>query len=248
MSYTSAFAAWYDQLTQEVDYPGRAAYFDQIIRERMEVTQETILLDLACGTGNLSREMAQKGYDVIGVDGSPDMLAEAMSKPITQERPILYLCQEMAQLDLYGTVDVTICALDSLNHITDPEEVKQVLGKVSLFTVPGGLFVFDVNTLYKHQQVLANHTFVYDLDQVYCVWQNTTSPDYLTEISLDLFHREGDAYYRSEERFYERGYSHEWLTQALTDTGMELLAVYAGDTFEPVKEDTQRAVYVARKL
>ncbi len=107
--------------------------------------------------------------------------------------------------------------------------------------------MFDVNTEYKHREILADNTFVYDFDEVYCVWQNTTGQDLRTEISIDLFERDGDAYFREEEHFFERAYSHDQLCGWLEEAGYELLGVYAGDTFDPVQEDTQRAVYLARK-
>lgn len=246
MSY-HVFAAYYDQLMKEVDYRQRAQYFNEIIRQHIEVTDKTILLDLACGTGNLSTELCGLGYDVIGVDASPDMLSEAMSKNMGIKR-ILYLCQDSAELDLYGTIDVTVCALDSLNHITDPEKLKNTFEKVSLFTAPGGLFLFDVNTEYKHREVLGNQTFVYDLDDLFCVWQNSTDENLLTEISLDFFVQQGNnTYERQSERFFERAWTQKHLCDLLELTEFELLAIYEGDTFQPVHEKSQRAVIVARK-
>lgn len=245
MSY-QVFAAYYDRLTQEVDYRRRAHYFDQLIKQHIAVSRETILLDLACGTGSLSAEMAQLGYDVIGVDASPDMLSEAMSKNMHANR-ILYLCQDSAELDLYGTIDVAVCALDSLNHITDPKKLQKTFEKVSLFTAPGGLFLFDVNTEYKHREILGSQTYVYDLDDLYCVWQNTTDETLTTEISLDFFIRQGNTYLRESESFCERAWTREHLCRLLEQTGYELLSIYEGDTFQPVGAQTQRAVYVARK-
>ena len=241
----SVFATYYDRLTEEVHYRERAQYFDTIIRQHLDVTDETILLDLACGTGSLSVELSALGYDVIGVDGSADMLSEAVSKP--SERPILWLCQDFGALDLYGTIDVAVCALDSLNHITDPELLRTAFQRVALFTGPGGLFIFDVNTPYKHREVLGNQTFVYDLDDLYCVWQNTTDEDLRTEISLDFFIRRGRTYTRESEQFAERAWPHEQLSELLDQMGYDLLAVYAGDSFRPVGECDQRAVYVARR-
>lgn len=245
MSY-NVFAAYYDRLTREVDYRRRAQYFDQIIRQHFQVTDETILLDLACGTGNLSVELSALGYDVIGVDGSPDMLSEAVSKNNGEKR-ILYLCQDMASLDLYGTIDVAVCALDSLNHLTDAVKLKKVFEKVSLFTAPGGLFLFDVNTEYKHREILGNQTFVYDLDDLYCVWQNATDEALTTEISLDFFVRRGNTYLRESERFFERAWPQEHLRGLLEQTGYQLLYIYEGDTLEPLSSTAQRAVFVARK-
>ncbi len=245
MSY-HVFASYYDRLTCEVDYRQRAHYFDQLIRQHITVTDETILLDLACGTGSLTTELSCLGYDVIGVDASADMLSVAMSKSTAGKR-ILYLCQDSAELDLYGTIDVAVCALDSLNHITDAEKLQKTFEKVSLFTAPGGLFVFDVNTEYKHREILGNQTFVYDLDDLYCVWQNTTDETLTTEISLDFFVRQGEQYFRESESFCERAWPRKQLCNLLERTGYELLKIYEGDTFQPIGPQSQRAVYVARK-
>lgn len=246
MSY-QVFAAYYDRLMNEVDYRQRAQYFNKIIRQHIEVTDNTILLDLACGTGNLSIQLSGLGFDVIGVDASADMLSEAMSKNTGTSR-ILYLCQDSAELDLYGTIDVTVCALDSLNHITDPEKLKKTFEKVSLFTAPGGLFLFDVNTEYKHREVLGSQTFVYDMDDLFCVWQNATDENLMTEISLDFFVQQGNnTYKRQSERFFERAWTQKHLCDLLEQTGFELLEIFEGDTFQTVREKSQRAVIVARK-
>ena len=135
-----AFAAYYDRLMEQVDYRRRAQYFDSVIRQHLSVAEKPILLDLACGTGSLSVELSRLGYDVIGVDGSADMLSEAASKGAGE---ILWLCQDFSSLDLYGTVDAAVCALDSLNHITDETALEAAIGRVALFTVraAGGYLV-----------------------------------------------------------------------------------------------------------
>lgn len=244
----SAFAEFYDELTGNISYKERAAYFDSIIKEFK--TEGPILLDLACGTGSLSVELSRLGYDVIGVDYSADMLSVALDKKYDSGEDILFLCQDMTALDLYGTVDSTVCALDSINHVTDPEKVRKIFEGVSLFTVPGGLFIFDVNSPYKHRQVLGNNTFVYDCDSVYCVWQNDYEEEKgIVNISLDFFayDEESDSYTRSSEQFSERSYEPAWLEQLLDESGFELLTVYADDSKEAPKEDSQRLIYVARK-
>ena len=244
----SAFAGFYDELTGNISYEERAKYFDSIIKEFK--TEGPILLDLACGTGSLSVELSRLGYDVIGVDNSADMLSVALEKKYEAEQDILFLCQDMTELDLYGTVDTTVCALDSINHVTDPQKVGEIFKGVSLFTVPGGLFLFDVNSPYKHHKVLGNNTFVYDCDSVYCVWQNELDEKNDTvHISLDFFayDEETDTYSRSSEQFSERSYEPAWLEALLDETGFDLLAVYGDDSREAPKEDTQRLIYVARK-
>ena len=246
-----SFAKYYDSLTQNISYGERAAYFDTIIKQNMD--SASVVADLACGTGSLSFELAGLGYDVIGVELSEDMLSVAMQKKMEHaDLPFtnpLFVCQDLCELELYDQVDAAICALDSINHITDPESVRSVFRKVGEYVRPGGLFLFDVNTEYKHRSVLGNETFVYDTDEVYCVWQNTLREQLLVEIDLDFFvyDEENDCYYRESESFAERAYSHEFLSSLLEENGFELLQVYGDDSFQPVGETTQRAIYVARK-
>lgn len=240
------FAAYYDRLTENVNYAARAGYFDGLIRENMPVNDKTILLDLGCGTGSLTVELAARGYDIIGADASGAMLSAAMSKGGGR---IQYICQPFTGLDLYGTVDAVVCALDSLNHLSDEAALEETVRRVALFTAPGGLFLFDVNTPYKHRQVLADNVFVYDLDDLFCVWQNFTDRETLcTDISLDFFVRQGKAYRREQERFQERPWSDDLLRKLLQKYGYQLLAVYAGDTRRPPAATDERAVYVARRL
>ena len=245
MSGYGGISCFYDRLTENVGYPARAAYFDELIR-RWAARPAELVLDLACGTGSLSLELARLGYDVIGVDGSPDMLAEAMEKKLRQQADVLFLCQDMDGLDLYGTVDAAVCALDSLNHITDAGTVQQVFDRVSLFLAPGGVFLFDVNSLYKHREILAGQTFVYDFGDLYCVWQNACEDGETVDISLDIFaQEEGEGYRRYTESFSERAYSHEQILEFIEKSGMKLLAVYGDDTFNPPAGTSQRLIYAA---
>lgn len=241
----SVFAAYYDKLTQNINYKSRAAYFDSLIRANMQVGPETILLDMGCGTGSLTVELARYGYDMIGMDGSQEMLSAAFGKG---GEHIQYICQNFQSMDLFGTVNIVICALDGLNHLTDYQSLEETFRRVSLFTEPGGLFLFDVNTPYKHQKVLANHTFVYDLEDVFCVWQNFTQEDPLcTEMVLDFFVPQGNLYIRQQESFQERVWPDETLQGLLKQYGYDCLAVYGGDTLNPLQETDERAVYVAQK-
>lgn len=246
MGAYASFARYYDALTRNVEYTRRADYLCEILKR--EEHQSGITLDLACGTGSLTIELAKRGFDVYGVDGSMEMLSEAQQKAAEEEMELLFLCQQMQRLDLYGTVDTVFCVLDSLNHITSPKELQKALDRVSLFMAPDALFVFDVNTLYKHRHILADNTFVYDTEEVFCVWQNTL--DVKTDkvqITLDFFEREGTVYYRSSEHFSERAYSHEELAEMLRNAGLDLLHVYGDMSFDAPAEDCQRAVYVVRK-
>ena len=247
MGAYGAFAQYYDSLTKNVEYARRADYFCQILEHWNHTPGLT--LDLACGTGSLTLELTKRGFDVYGVDGSMEMLSEAQWKAAEEGLSLLFLCQKMQNLDLYGTVDTVVCMLDSLNHIVSEKELEKALRKVSLFMNPGALFVFDVNTPYKHREVLANQTFVYDTEEVFCVWQNTLEEkNDVVKISLDFFHRDGAVYTRSSEHFSERAYPLETLSKMLLEAGLKVKAIYGDLTLEPPKPDCQRAVFVAEKV
>lgn len=245
MSSYEAFAHVYDDLTDDVSYPGRAAYFDSLVQQHGG--KRGILLDLACGTGSLSEEFSRLGYDVIGVDSSEEMLSVAMNKRVESGADITYLCQQMQELDLYGTIDTAVCALDSLNHLVDPEQLYRALSRVSLFLEPDGLFLFDVNTPYKHREVLGNNIFVYDYDDIYLVWKNTLLEDDVISIELDIFEQEGDVYIRTGESFCERAYSKDQISELLSRAGLEIVGLYHEDSVEPPQPHSERVVYVTRK-
>ncbi len=243
----SEFAYNYDALMQDVDYKKRTEYLCSLFKkfDRMP----TLMLDLACGTGEFSNRFAQKGVSVIGVDVSFDMLSVAREKSVEQGNDILYLCQDAAELDLYGTVDGAICCLDSLNHITDYDAFCKAISKVSLFLEKDRIFIFDLNTPYKHREVLGNNTFVIDTDDVYCVWQNAyNDTDNTVEINLDFFTPDGDAYYRTNENFCERAYTFGEIEKALENAGLKTEAVYEEMTQNAPTDTTERIVYITRKV
>ncbi len=245
MSY-DVFAAFYDALTENVDYKTYAAYikrlFDRYGKDIYSV------LDVACGTGSLTEELASLGYEMIGTDASYDMLSQAEEKKREKGLDILYLCQRAEELDLYGTVQGAVCTLDSINHITDEEDVIKAFEKISLFMEKDGIFVFDLNTEYKHQYVLGDNTFVYDLDDIYCVWQNEfDAEDMLTHVYLDIFSEKNGLYERFSEEFDERAYSHKNVLRWLDMSGFELVDYFEEFTEEKPEEDTERTVYIARK-
>ena len=244
MSGYNDFSRFYDRLTFNVDYVKRADYIQSVLS--LYGHEPGLTLDLACGTGSLTTELKKMGVDIFGVDGSQLMLSEAMDKAYDEGLSILYLCQSMDKLDLYGTIDTCVCTLDSLNHITEKKKLAAAIDRVGLFMNPGGMFIFDVNTVYKHREILGNNTFVYDTDTVFCVWQNSLKENNIVNIELDLFERDGDVYSRHTERFSERAYEIDELKGMLSDAGFETLAVYSDMTFEPLREDSDRAVFVAR--
>ena len=246
MSYSS-FARYYDELTLDVPYEEQAAYLLKVLERHGHAPG--LALDLACGTGSLTIALAKKGVDVYGADASMEMLSEAQRKAADENLQLLFLCQRMQSLDLYGTVDTVFCTLDSINHLTRPRDIQAAFRRVSLFLNPGGYFLFDANTLYKHRCVLGNNTFVYDTKDVYCVWQNALDEESDTvSISLDFFEKEGSAYYRSSEAFEERAYPPEQLTAWLKEAGLETEAVYEAMSFEKPGKETERLLFVTKKI
>lgn len=246
MSYTD-FAYVYDALMGDVNYLSRTEYILNLF-ERFD-RKPTLLLDVACGTGGFSIELAKKGIEVIGTDMSEDMLSVAREKTADEGLDILYLCQSAEELDLYGTVDGAVCCMDSINHITDIETLETALKKVSLFLEPERLFIFDVNTLYKQEKILANNTFVLDEEDVYCVWQNEFDSDNkITNISLDFFTKEDDIYVRSGEEFSEKAYTNEELAYLLEKAGFKIEAVFGDMTQKPPTDTEERVFYICRKI
>ena len=245
MSYEIS-ASFYDSLTKNVDYDLYAEYIKSVFDKYSSDVK--IVLDIACGTGTLTQKLSEAGYDMIGTDLSESMLSVAVNKASQSGRQILYLCQGMDELDLYGTVDAAVCTLDSINHVEDKSVISEMFRKVSLFMNRGGIFLFDVNSLYKHRDVLGDNTFVYETEDVYCVWQNFyEESDSSVDIELDFFERDDDVYVRHFESFTEFYYSDDELTKMLENAGFELLERHNGWTFEDVDETTERIIYIARK-
>ena len=241
------FAKYYDVLMRDVDYKKRAEYLYSLF-ERYGATPK-LLLDLACGTGGMSAEFAKKGVSVIGADISGEMLSIAQQKAREQGLDIMYLCQSTSELDLYGTVDGAVCTLDSLNHITDYGEFCEAFVKVSLFLEKNSLFIFDMNTVFKHKNVLADNAFVIDEGDLYCVWQNFYSEeDMITDITLDFFEKHGQTYIRSGESFSERAYTDDEIKAAIEGAGLVLLAVLGDMSDTAPAENESRKVFVARKV
>jgi|LSQX01.1.fsa_nt_gb ubiquinone/menaquinone biosynthesis C-methylase UbiE len=245
----SDFAAVYDRLTENVDYGEMASRTISILKHN-GILKGTIL-DLACGTGNLIKSLAKKepNYDFIGVDSSEEMLIKAQDKLMETELDTLLLHQKMEELDLYGTVKAAVSTLDSVNHLTEPCDIYKAFNRLSLFIPPDGLFIFDVNTEYKHINVLSDNTFIYDIDDVYCVWQNKTDINTLeTEMSLDIFaENKGGLYSRFYEEFKERAFSDEFLTDALSKNEFDVIARYDGYKDKSPSKYTERVLYIAKR-
>ena len=245
MSYSS-FASVYDELTVNVDYKRRAEYIANMLRE--QGIEDGLLLDLACGTGSLSVEFSKMGYEVIATDASPDMLMEARDKAYDEELNIMFLCQRMEETDLYGTVRAIVCALDSINHLSDIETLNKTFSVLKNFIDDGGIMVFDVNTMYKHREVLGNNTFIYDEENVFCAWQNRLLRDERTvNINLDFFRKIGSKYERYNENFNEIAFTDEEIVNAVEQGGFRVVARYDDMTLDKPYDKSERIYYVIRR-
>lgn len=242
----SCFARYYDALMKDAEYDKRARYIQKILLN--ENISSGLVVDLACGTGSIALELAGMGYDLIGVDRSPEMLDQARNKFDAAAKNALFICQDMSKLDLYGTVDAVVCCLDSINHLTKGQTVAETFNAVSLFLNPGGLFIFDVNTPYKFEAVLADNVFTYDYGDLCCIWQNSYhKKSGLCRFDLTFFKQQGHLYQRFDESFYEKSYTDRTLRRYLKESGLSLMHVFEELSFEQPQEKTQRTVYVAQK-
>lgn len=244
MTEYGVFADFYDDFMGNAEYEKRAEYVRAIFKKFDKLP--SLLLDLACGTGTFTKLFKNAQTDVIGVDPSIEMLNIARQKsPDT-----LFLNQSGEELDLFGTVDGAVCCLDSLNHLENLEALKAAIAKVSLFLEPERLFIFDVNSVYKHQNILGNNTFVIDGEDVYCVWQNELCEDGKTvEMTLDFFASDEEGLYeRSSEYITERAYTPLELDAAITAAGLKTVAVFGDMSLEAPTDTEERIIYVTRKV
>lgn len=247
MSSYESLAPFYDSLTGDVPYRRFADFYELIFRKY--AARPTLVLDLACGTGTLTAELARRGYEMIGVDASADMLAEAMEKAEETDAPVrpIFLNQTMEELDLYGTVSAAVCSLDGINYLP-PEHLGTVLERLRLFVEPGGLFIFDINTPQK-LRALDGQVFLDETDDVYCVWRaELDDGGGALKYGMDLFTRTDDGLWeRSFEEHTEYIHSPERLTSELAAHGFGEIRVFAELRDGPPAEDEQRIFIAARR-
>ncbi|MBQ9959756.1 MAG: class I SAM-dependent methyltransferase [Oscillospiraceae bacterium] len=238
-----ALASFYDTFTGNVDYGRRA---DFLAEKLMLFGRRDTVLDAGCGTGTLARLLLQRGFDVIGVDNSPEMLSVAREA----DSEMLLLCQDLTELDLYGTVQGAVCMQDTLNHLPDIAAFKRAVGRISLFMEPGAVFAFDLNSEYKHRQVLADNCFVYESDSAMCVWQNELEQRSGTvHLTVDVFSENEDgSYYRDTDAFSEILISAQTVLETLQECGLSLVEQLDGESYGPLCDTTERILYITRKL
>lgn len=205
--------------------------------------------DVACGTGGFSLQFAKMGMSVTAADPSPEMLSVAQKKASATDLDIMLVCQSARDTKLPYAVDGAVCCLDSINHIIDKRELKASFRAVAAAVKDGGLFIFDVNTPFKHRNILSGNTFVIENDDVYCVWQNSDcEKNGIVGICLDFFGKDADGkYIRTTEEFAERAYTDEEIRGMLEPAGLEVVAVLGDMSFKAPKACDERVIYVTKK-
>ena len=245
MDAYKALAASYDRLTNDVDYEAVVAFYREIMKR--EGVHPRSAVDLACGTGSIATILARQGIPTIGVDLSEDMLTQAMQKTMNLENPPMFICQSLDRLHLAKGVDLAVCALDSLDYITDPQQCRQAIHRIYRALNPGGLFIFDVNTPEK-LRAMDGQVFLDEDEDVYCVWRGEFDEETnICSYGMDLFQRRGQVWHRSFEEHREYAYSAQQLTGWLREAGFTRIRVYGDRTFHAPEQGEQRIYIKARK-
>ena len=238
-------AASYDRLTNDVDYEATVEFYNAILKR--EGLKPRTAVDLACGTGSVTVLLAKQGIRTVGVDMSEDMLTAAWEKVMDMDTPPTFVCQKLQELRLGRGVDLAVCALDSLDYITDPNDCAEAIRRVYKVLNPGGIFIFDVNTPEK-LKAMDGQVFLDEDDDVYCVWRGEfDSATNICSYGMDLFQRQGNVWHRSFEEHREYAYSQEQLTKYLKDAGFTHIEVYADREFCAPRDGEQRIYMKARK-
>ncbi|MBQ8184422.1 MAG: methyltransferase domain-containing protein [Lachnospiraceae bacterium] len=245
-AYTS-FAAVYDKFMDNIPYEEWSRYIINLLQKNG--VSEGLVLELGCGTGSMTELLSKAGYDMIGVDYSQDMLELAVEKREKSGQDILYLLQDMRDFELYGTVGAVVSVCDSMNYITEEEDLLQVFRLVNNYLDPGGIFLFDLNTLYKYETLLGDCTIAENREECSFIWENYYDPrEQINEYDLTLFIEEEEGLYRKyEEVHYQRAYELRRIRELLEEAGMELIAVYEAFTEQMPSEETERVYFLARE-
>lgn len=247
----------YNQFANVYDYFNGDADYDALFSAVHGALQahgiaDGIVADLGCGTGELTLRLAAAGYDMIGVDLSPEMLSvlrdkaqQAADAGDAGAKRLLLLNQDLTALDLYGTVRAAVSTFDTLNHIGPYERFAAAVARAALFIEPGGLFLFDMNTPYKHRTVLADNTFTLEALDGRCVWRNAyCEADARTDISIEVSDAHGVLF---DEQFCEYSYTRAQIGQACADAGLAVLDVCDGEHFSPLTDTSERFFITARR-
>ena len=240
-------APFYDSINSELDYEAWADFIERIIKNEYKGKPE-LVLDLGCGTGSMTLALAKRGYDMTGIDYSPEMLDVAKSRAESEGKDVLWLCQDMRSFELYGTVDAAVCCLDSLNHLTKLSELDSCLSLVYNYLVPDGLFIFDINGKYKFENVYADRSYTMEEDGAVCIWQNSyNEKTRLCDFYIMLFsEREDGAYERYDDVQTERMYTLRQIKEHLKAASLDFVGAYSDYNFAPADDSCERIYVVAR--
>ncbi len=245
-AYTS-FARVYDTFMDNIPYEEWAVYLTGLLNEYG--VNDGLVLDLGCGTGNMTELLAKEGYDMIGVDNAEEMLVIAMEKREKSGHDILYLLQDMREFELYGTVRAVVSVCDSVNYIDEEEDLTEVFRLVNNYLDPGGVFIFDFNTLYKYREILGDRTIAENREDCSFIWDNYYyEEERINEYELSIFIREKENLFRRyEETHFQRGYTLDEMIRMIKDSGLEFVTAYDAFTREAPKEDSERIYVIARE-
>lgn len=240
----------YDSANSEINYSEWADFIDKIIAREYQGEKAELVLDLGCGTGKMTLELARRGYDMTGVDYSYDMLDIARNESEKQgfQDKILWLCQDMCDFELYGTVDVTVSCLDCINHLTDRKSLMKCFDLVHNYLVPGGVFIFDVNGKHKFETVYSDNSFVIEEEGRMCIWQNSYNfKKGMCDFYITVFEEDSDGKYnRYDDVQRERMYTLRSISECLKKSGFEFIGAYSDYSFKAATDNDDRIYIVAR--
>jgi SAM-dependent methyltransferase len=248
MASYESFARVYDLFMDNIPYEEWSVYLHGLLQKYG--VEDGLVLELGCGTGSMTELLAGYGYDMIGVDNSVEMLELALEKKEQSGHDILYLLQDMREFELYGTVKAVVSVCDSMNYITDEEDLLTVFRLVNNYLDPGGIFIFDLNTIYKYENLLCDSVIAENREESSFIWENWyDSEEQINEYDLTLFiRREDDGLYEKyEETHYQRAYELETVRRLLAQAGLSLEAVYDAFTQEAPSPESERVYFVARE-
>ena len=245
MSGYGAISRVYDRLNAEIDYKAWADGVEKMFDTYMEKRPE-IVLDLACGTGKMTFELAHRGYDMIGADISADMLSRAMMNQ--EDESILWLMQDMRKFELYGSVGAVVCCLDAVNCLLTKEDLESCFKTVHNYLDEGGLFIFDVNSPYKFENIFSDNAYILEDEGIFCGWQNEyDKKSGLCKFYLTVFEKDGKNYVRHDELQKERKYSEKQLKSAIESAGLEFIGIFGSYNMEAADEKSERWYVISRK-
>ena len=246
-AYTS-FASVYDTFMDNIPYEEWAEYLIGLLNEYG--IHDGLVLDLGCGTGNMTELLASRGFDMIGVDNAEEMLDIAMEKRMVSGHDILYLLQDMREFELYGTVKAIVSTCDSINYITEEEDLLKVFRLANNYLDPKGFFIFDFNTVYKYQEILGDQTIAEDREDCSFIWNNNYYEDEkINEYELSLFIKEQDSelYRKYQETHFQKAYELETIRGLVQQSGLEYITAYDAFTREQPTEQSERIYVIARE-